>query len=455
MKKTLYILAVILTLGYVVWSLCVMSQRGVFGRSEGLNLQRMEQADSAIYRAIADGEFPGAVLCVVRRSADGESMGELEYLKAYGHRAILSADGRMDSVEMTEDAVFDLASLSKCVGTTLAFMSLVEDGKVRLTDRVDRYIEDFKAWDSIAEPEKGKRRIAKTPQVVESEDITIQHLLTHTSGLPAFINVQKFVQRCTENGATQDVLRDSLVRHIATESKRLSRPGDKVRYSCLNFVILQAIIEQIAACGLNDFAATEVFGPLGLKNTWYNALDAATRPFDATTPIVPTERQADGTVLYGEVHDPIARVINRGVSGNAGLFSTAEDLAVVASMLMNGGVVRLPKAGMLGKIGFTTPVRLYSEQTIERFFQIPEIYAGLHTRALGWDAAYDKGGCYGDLMTADSVASHTGYTGTSMAIDTAEGVAVILLTNRVHPTDTGSLSRTRAVVSNIVMSALE
>lgn len=420
-------------------------------------MQRMSLADSAIVRAIDDGEFPGAVLCVVRRAADGESMGDIAYLKAYGHRSVLSPEGEVDSVEMTTDAVFDLASLSKCVGTTLSFMRLVEDGQVRLTDRVSRYIEDFKPWDSLAEaekPSKWRKNRNEQRKVVKSEDITIQHLLTHTSGLPAFIYVPKFLKRYEEYDLAHEVLRDSLVRYIATESERSWQPGSKVRYSCLNFIVLQSIIERIAGCELDEFASREIFEPLGLENSWYNAIDDPVRPFDEHTPVVPTEVQPDGSVLYGEPHDPIARIINRGVSGNAGLFSSAEDLAVVASMLMNRGVVRFPMEGWRGEVGFTEPCRLFAERTMETFLNIPHSLSQ-HLRALGWDAAYDKGGCYGDLMTPRSVVSHTGYTGTSMAIDYLEGVAVILLTNRVHPTDRGSLARTRAVVANVVMSALE
>lgn len=457
MKKIFYILLAIFALGYVAWSLGVMCNNGFLPQAAGLDLQQMEYADSAIHRAMADGEFSGAVLCVVRRADDGSSMGKVAYLKAYGLRSVLSADGKADSTEMTTDAVFDLASLSKSVGTTLAFMRLVEDGRVRLTDRVDRYIEGFKPWDSLAEVERPKkwRKRAQKPEmkVVKSEPITIAHLLTHTSGLPSYISVEEFLGRMAESNTPPALYKDSLVRYIAVEAKRLSQPGQKVRYGCLNFVVLQAIIERVTGQRLDEFARCEVFEPLRLRNTRYNPTDAVARAHDASVAIVPTEQQADGRVLCGEAHDPIARLINRGVSGNAGLFSSAEDLAVVASLLMNGGVVRLPMEGWRGQLGFTTPCRLYSRSTVDRFLSAPDAVAE-HCKALGWDAAYDRGGCYGDLMTPRMVVSHTGYTGTSMAIDLSEGVAVILLTNRVHPKDSGSLGRTRAVVANVVMGAM-
>jgi CubicO group peptidase (beta-lactamase class C family) len=156
----------------------------------------------------------------------------------------------------------------------------------------------------------------------------------------------------------------------------------------------------------------------------------------------------DGTLLYGQVHDPTARIVNRGVSGNAGLFSTADDLAVVASMLMNGGVIRINKDGLQGRVGADERVRILSEATVESLMHAPK---GLdeHGRTLGW-----VDGRFGDLASDESI-NHTGYTGTSMTIDQENGVAVILLTNRVHPVDDGSLARTRATVENIVLAALD
>lgn len=400
----------------------------------GFDVGRMILADSVIGHAISDGEFPGAVLCVVRRAADGRSAGDILYLKAYGNRQVCSAadpvsgEPQGDTIPMTTDAVFDLASLSKCVGTTLAFMRLVEDGKVRLTDDAALYIPDFKPWSD-------KTGAKKT--------ITVKHLLTHTSGLPAGIHVPTFVSRYEKRGDIAKMnLRDSLVGYIARDAARLSRPGDELRYSCLNFIVLQAIIERVTGERMNRYADREIFRPLGLENTWYNALDDAERPFAADTPVVPTTI-ADGKVLRGEVHDPTARIVNRGVSGNAGLFSTAEDLAVVASMLMNGGAIDYPEQGR--------HVRVLSRRAVDTFFRIPSGFESFG-RALGWDTGSST---EGDLFTEGRTVNHTGYTGTSMMMDLDEGVAVILLTNRVHPFDKGSVARTRAVIANIVASALD
>ena len=432
-------------------SVIVLSRHGYLGERYALSEQRMAKADSVINSAIAADDFPGAVLCVVRRALDNESMGRILYLKAYGNRQVcsgrdtVSGEWIADTIAMTTDAVFDLASLSKCVGTTLSFMRLVENGQVRLTDDVSRYIPGFKPWES--EPEKKGEK-------VEKEDITIKHLLTHTSGIPAAIHVPSFLRRYEKYGDTATMnLRDSLVTYLANDAARLSRPGEVMRYSCLNFITLQAIIEAVSGERLDKFAQREVFEPMQLGNTWYNYIDAEP-PYSPDAPIVPTTVQEDGRLLYGEVHDPTARIVNRGVSGNAGVFSTAEDLAVVASMLMNGGVIRINKDGLQGRMGADERVRLFSQAAVDKFFTVPKEFAD-HGRALGWDMFSGYASSFGDMFTADSTPNHTGYTGTSMAIDMERGVAVILLTNRVHPIDDGAVARTRAVVSNIVMTALD
>lgn len=445
MKRVLIVISIVILIAYMAVSALMLSRHGYLGGGYTLREQIMERADSAIFEAIDQGEFPGAVLCVVRRALDGESMGRILYMKAYGNRRVTSgrdASGEWiaDTLPMTTDAVFDMASLTKCVGTTLAFMRLVENGQVRLTDNVSRYIPEFKPWES---------KPVKRNEPVEQEHITIKHLLTHTSGLPASVNVPSFIELYSEKGDIEQMnLRDSLVRYIATEATRRARPDEKMTYSCLNFVTLQAIIENVTGQRLDHFLQSEIYGPMQLSNTWYNALDEEP-PFTADTPIVPTEVQSDGTMLYGQVHDPTARILNRGVSGNAGLFSTASDLAALASMLMNGGVIRIDKDGLQGRVGADERVRILSEAAVEAIMTIPSEYNEFG-RTLGWDSGF-----FGDLAAREHSINHTGYTGTSISIDNERGIAVILLTSRVHPTDDGSLARTRAIVSNIVLSALD
>lgn len=416
------------------------------------NAERMVLADSVINQSIADDDFPGAVLCVVKRADDGESMGEILYLKAYGSRQVCSAkdieSGKFvsDTIPMTTDVIFDMASVSKCVGTTLSFMRVVEDGLVRLTDNVSRYIPGFKPWESVPE-KKGER--------VERQSITITNLLNHTSGLPSYVGVPGFLARYEQYGDPLKMnLRDSLTAYLTDGLERLNRPGEVMRYSCLNFITLQTIIERTTGMRLDHFAKQEVFDKLRLKNTWYNCIADAERPFSADAKIVPTEVQPDGKVLYGEVHDPLARVVNGGVSGNAGVFSTAEDLAVIASLMLNDGVIRLPADGIKGFFGGTDRIRLYSKNTVDAFTRIPAGYEE-HGRALGWDIGVAHGSYMGELLTPGSLVNHSGYTGTSMAINQKDGIAIIFLTNRVHPFDDGGVARARATVSNIVVSAMD
>lgn len=443
MKRLLAIISLFSVAALAIIIVSLLLQRSCFRPNVRLNTERMQLADSVILSAIDNGDMPGAVLCVVSRARDGESMGRTLYLKAYGNQQVISGsdDGKIipDTIPMSTDVIFDLASLSKCVGTTMAVMRLVEQGRLRLSDNVSQYIPDFKPWES---------KPAKRGEKIEREPITINHLLTHTSGLPAAIHVPTFMERYEKWGdPTTMNLRDSLITYLAAEAERRTRPSEVMLYSCLNFITLQAIIETITQQRLDHFLDQELFTPLKLKNTWYNHIDEPA-PFDPSAPIAPTELQEDGSLLRGKVHDPTARIINRGVSGNAGVFSTAEDLAIIASMLMNDGVIRIPSDRLTDHITGGERLRLFSEATIDRFLELDPALAH-HGRTLGWAAGF-----FGDLGSRDSF-NHTGYTGTSMAIDRRRGVAVILLSNRVHPHDKGSLARTRAVVSNIVASALD
>ena len=410
-----------------------------------IDLGRMECADSVICRAIAHREFPGAVLCVVKRADDARSVGDVLYLKAYGDmqlyssRDTLSGEYCSDVIPMPEDAIFDLASLTKSVGTTLAFMHALEEGRVTLNGKVKEYIPDFKAWDSIAPVEdvKGRRKRVE-PKVVERRDITIMQLLTHTSGMPAGVYVPRFMERFAGQELSREALVDSLESYLACEERRLFRPGSDMLYSCLNFIVLQRILERTTGESIDSYTTRHIFAPLGLKDTRWNPTGKQWQPQQRER-VVPTEILADGTLLRGDVHDPLARIVMGGVSGNAGLFSSAHDLAILVSMIMNGG-----------EIG---DKRILSEVSIATMMRIPERYSA-QGRALGWDGQSEVGGSVGDLMTPHSVIYHTGYTGTSIAIDMERGVAVILLTNRVHPDDGGAVGRTRSVLANIVMSSI-
>ena len=379
----------------------------------GMDPERLARVDAVIGDAIGAGDIPGAVLAVVRRN-------DIVYLKAYGNKSVVP-----EVVPMTTDTMFDLASLSKCVGTTLSFMQLIEGGYVRLTDPVKRYIPGFKPW--------------KDPETGEEVDIILRDLLTHSSGLSAYYDADLFVERFGTNRP------DLLMNVIATEVERHFRPGSDFLYSCLNFITLQHILETVTGERLCDYAESHVFAPLGLKD-----LRTPSRHMDLLPLVAPTEVQSDGSVLKGAVHDPLARLANGGNSGNAGVFSDAVDLSRICMMIMNQGRALQDK-----KLGFPgEDTRILSRAAVRLMTTIPPENAPSVGRALGWDVKSEHSGLRGDLFNPETTLMHTGYTGTSLVIDPDTQTAIVLLTNRVHPSDDGSVSRLRALVSNIVAGAI-
>lgn len=385
----------------------------------GMNPEKLAQVDRVINEAITAKEIPGAVLSVVRGN-------DIVYLKAYGNKSVVP------TVEpMTTETLFDLASVSKCVGTTLAFMQLIENGYVRLTDNVDRYIPDFKPW---TDPESG-----------ETVDITVRDLLSHSSGLTPYINADTFVKEYGGNDP------EKMEQYIATEIKRNFRPGTDFMYSCLNFVTLQRILERVTGEKLYEYAQKHVFDVLGLTHTCYFPLiytPAVSNSAELAGLCAPTEVQADGKPLVAQVHDPMARMIMGGNSGNAGVFSNAEDLSVICAAIMNGGVL-VDKKGMT-----LESTRILSPLTVRLMATIPPQNDPSVGRALGWDKKSSHSGLRGDLFNPETTIMHTGYTGTSIVIDMESKTAVILLTHRVHPQDKGGVGRLRALVANIVAGSI-
>lgn len=378
-----------------------------------MNGERLALIDSVINDAIAQKLIPGAVVSVVRDD-------RVVFLEAYGNSQVVP-----DTVKMTKETMFDMASVSKCVGTTLSFMQLIEKGLVRLSDRVDRYIPGFKNW---TDPETG-----------EEDEITIQDLLTHSSGLIPYIGENEYRSRFQVNQP------DSLMWYIATQVGRRFKPGTRQLYSCLNFITLQNILQKVTGERLCDYAQKNVFDVLGLKHTTYFPLfgEPQSNPNaeELAKMCAATEVQADGKPLVAQVHDPIARLGNAGNSGNAGVFSNAMDLSVICAALMNGGSYR-------GQ-------RVLGSETVRKMFEIPFDNDPAVARALGWDTYEMYPGTSGDILNRKFCVGHTGYTGTSIVIDMSTKTAIIILTNRVHPTDDGNLGRVRATIANIVASSIE
>jgi CubicO group peptidase (beta-lactamase class C family) len=273
-------------------------------------------------------------------------------------------------------------------------------------DAVRDYIPGFEPW--------------KDPESDKTETIRIWHLLTHTSGLPPYAPVKELQE---QYGAPNP---DSLINYIA-HVNRHSPPATNFTYSCLNFITLQRVIETITGAGLDKYSVENIFKPLGMNNTSYKP-DVAC----AVTEVI------DGNPLDGIVHDPLARIMMDCVSGNAGLFSTADDMAIFAQMMLNGGEFN-------GE-------RILSPLAVKTMITVPD-KVHFSGRALGWDvdSAYSSNG--GDLFPYGSY-GHTGYTGTSMWIDPFTETVVILLTNRVHPDDSASVVRLRGLVANLVAASI-
>lgn len=376
----------------------------------GMDPNRLALIDSTVEASIDAGDIPGAVVGVVRRDA-------LVYKKASGVKSLVP-----EKVTMTEETMFDLASVSKCVSTTVAIMQLIETGKVRLVDPVSYYLPEFKPW---VDPATG-----------EKVQITVQDLLTHSSGLDPYLpDVPAFVQEHGENCP------DALMNWIATEAGRNFRPRTQQLYSCLNFITLQNILEKVTGERLCEYAQTHIFDVLGLRHTTYFPLyDGAPYRPDLAQLCAPTEVLADGHVLQAAVHDPTARLVNGGNSGNAGVFSTVEDLAILSACLLNEGS--------------WNGHRILSPLTVRQMFRIPETNAPEVARALGWDTYSLSPYTCGDVFNPATVRGHTGYTGTSLILDLETRTAVIILTNRVHPMDAGSASRLRSTIASIVASAI-
>ena len=372
-------------------------------KSVGMDSVRLSKVDGIINSSITKGEIPGAVLAVVKD-------GKLAYIKAYGNKSVYP-----NVVPMEENTIFDLASCSKVVGTAMSMAHLLENGGYRLTDRVDMYIPGFEPY--------------VDPVTKEKIHIRIVDLLTHSSGLPAYVSPEIVIKK---TGAANP---DSLMSYIC-KMKREFKPTTKFQYSCLNFITLQNILQFITKETLSEYAQNNIFDVLGMNNTTYSP---KTRRPDLMPLVAPTEKQKDGSVLLGEVHDPLARVMNQGNSGNAGVFSNAEDLAILAAALMNNGEV--DGKNVLGAL------------TVETMTTVPEEVKSLG-RSLGWDNYSSYASNHGNLLHPTKTIGHTGYTGTSFVVDPVSNVGIILLAHRVHPNDKGGVVRLRALVANTVAGAI-
>jgi len=347
--------------------------------------QRFTEIDQVIAEEIADGNFPGAVVLVGQQD-------KIVYWQAFGNKITDPCEEPAG-----KNTIYDLASMTKPIATATSIMILRDRKAIALDDYVSKYLPAFAC--------NGK------------EDARIEHLMTHTSGLPAYTNAAKLEEQYG-SPCPEKVIEKICALEV------VSKPGEEFRYSCLGYITLAKIIETVSGQNIGDFSRENIFAPLGMKDTTFNPPDVRKLDIAATEVI-------DGRPLRGTVHDPLARLM-AGLSGNAGLFSNAYDLSIYCRMLLNGGKWRDKK--ILSPEAVTL---LTAERT--------------HGRACGFDVNSTYAWVKGSYAPEEAFC-HTGYTGTSIVCDPASKTFIIILTNRVHPDDDGTTKPVRIKVSDIVFN---
>ena len=369
--------------------------------SIGLLSSQLDNIERAVAEAIAAGELPGAVVGVARH-------GSIGYLRAFGSRAVVP-----HAEPMTTDTIFDMASLTKVMATAPSILLLVERGKIRLDDRVKRYLPEFTGGGKDA--------------------ITVRQLLTHYSGLrPDFdlsIPWEGYAATLSE---------------LWKETTR-QEPGKEFTYSDLNFITLGEIVQRVGGRPLELFARENLYEPLGMSDTGFKP------PAEWLRRIAPTESRARSLeylkgkapvglpqeILRGSVHDPTAWRMG-GVAGHAGLFSSARDVAIYAQTLLNRGTY-------MGK-------RVFSGYGVDAMTRPQNPRATNASRGFGWDLDSSFSVPRGDLFAGGF--GHTGFTGTSLWVHPPSDTFVLILASRLHPGGQGDVTHLRGVVANIVAAAI-
>ncbi len=394
----------------------------------GMNAAKLNQIDALVEADIAAKKLPGAVVLVGHK-------GKIVFRKAYGNRSLVPTVEKM-----TVDTIFDVASLTKPIATATSIMILVEQGKLRLNDTIGKFIPDI---DDAA-----------------AKRVTIQQLLTHTSGYrPDFDLGEKWTGR------------EGMLAALKKEKLRAA-PGTKFVYSDIGFIVLEEILYRTSGSFAPSFLIEHVSKPMSLFNLGYFTVAYQRNSpvwgfvgnwpkerffFDIhpKNPIAPTENikgqnsylganflgdeTTGNTILRGQVHDPTAYRMG-GIAGHAGLFSTADDLARYCQMLLNGGTLD-------GK-------RVMSAQTVAKMTAPVVVSESGDARGLGWDINTSFSSNRGELFPLGSF-GHTGFTGTGVWIDRVSGTFVVFLSNRVHPDGKGDVGPLRAKVATVVASAVE
>ncbi len=349
-----------------------------------MSSQRLRAIDEVVDEGLAAGRMPGCVVLVGRQ-------GKTVFLKAYGHKQV-----EPEKLPMTTDTVFDMASLTKHVATATSIMLLIERGAICLDDPVAKHIPQF--------AQNGK------------QNITVLQLLTHQGGL-------------IPDNALDDYThgREKALERIWA-LKTTVEPGTRFVYSDVGFIVLGELIRRIAGQDVHQFSRANIFDPLGMCETGFLPVESLRQR------AAPTEKR-NGQWIHGDVHDPRAHLLG-GVAGHAGLFSTAEDMAVYAQMMLGGG----QHAGQ----------RILKPETVKQMTTAQPVSSGL--RGLGWDMRTGYSSNRGEWMSPRAF-GHGGFTGTVMWIDPQLDLFVIFLSNRVHPDGKGLVNPLAGRIGTIAVEA--
>ncbi len=351
----------------------------------GMSADHLQRIDQVVSEGLDAKRMPGCVVAVGRQ-------GKLVYLKAYGFRQV-----KPTKVPMTVDTVFDLASLTKPVATATSIMKLVENGRIRLHDRVADHLPEF--------GQNGK------------QNVRVIQLLTHQGGLLPDNSLKDYLD------GEEEAWKKIYALNLQTE------PGSRFIYTDVGFMVLGEIVHRVSGSDLHDFSRTQIFLPLGMNETGF-------LPPDELKQRAAVTEQRDKHWMQGEVHDPRAFYLG-GIAGHAGLFSTAADLAVYANMMLGRG--KHGNCRVLAPRTVTTMTRPYT------------VSSGM--RGLGWDKRSGYSSNRGELFT-DSAFGHGGFTGTAMWMDPELDLFVIFLSNRVHPNGKGSVNSLAGRIGTIAAASI-
>ncbi|HLX61024.1 MAG TPA: serine hydrolase domain-containing protein [Planctomycetota bacterium] len=348
----------------------------------------MDNAAAPIADAIAAKKIPGAVLLCGRHD-------KILFEKAYGNRSV-----NPEAVPMTTDTIFDMASVTKTVACATSIMILVDRGKLKVSDLVSKYIPEF--------TQNGK------------ESITIEQLLLHRSGLIPDNPISDY--RGT---------RDEMLANVY-KLKPDHEPNTHFAYSDVNYIVLGELVRIVSGKPLNEFAKTEIFEPLGMKDTAY-------LPPESWKPRIAVTEKRDGKWTPGDVHDPRSFALGK-VAGHAGVFSTAEDMARFCRMILNGGELD-------GK-------RILSKATLDEMTKPRAMPDKTNSRGYGFDidTPYSPS-ARGKRFAVGTTFGHTGFTGTMFWIDPEHDCFVVFLTNRINLGADGNDLAVRGKVSTIAAEA--